>query len=378
MHRSAGGLLGSLAVALTICTPVAAAAQDPPVPVRVRLGGQAQIQFNTTSVDEEDVFPLIDPDEDIATSTFETRRIRLSVEVEIADWITGRIQPDFALGDLELADAWLNLEFDEAAQLRIGQFKKPFSLLFLTSSSLILPIERGVRIRGLDLALVREGVPLTVLDGTAVLGEEQKMLDALGYIGREIGAALHGESGRWGYALGIFNGSGADELDENDGKSAAGRVEYRFDRVPARLGLAGSYRATRDRLFGGPRRDLDGVAVSLDGEWGDFFRPGLHVLGEVVLGENPVDGERLWGAQVWLALFHALAGRRVEGIEPVFRVSYGNPSGARDGDGWLITPGVNLYLFRRNKLSLNWDAYVPRANIADTEHALRAQAQIYF
>jgi len=354
------------------------AAQEPPVPVRVRLGGQAQIQFNTTSVDEEEIFPFIDPDEDIPASMFETRRIRLSVAFEIADWITGRIQPDLALGDLDLADAWVNLEFDEAVQLRIGQFKKPFSLLFLTSSSLILPIERGVRIRALDLALLRDGVPLTVLDGTAVLGEEQRMLDALGYLGREIGVALHGDVGRWGYDIGIFNGSGADKLDENDGKSAAGRVEYRFSGVPARLGLAGSYRETRDRLFGGPRRDLAGVAVSLDGEWGDFFRPGLHVLGEVVLGENLVDGERLWGAQVWLALFRALRGRRVEGIEPVFRLSYGNPSSARDDEGWLITPGVNVYLFRRNRLSLNWDAYVPGARGADAEHALRAQAQVYF
>jgi len=377
MHRFAGGLLGSLAVAFAVCTPAMAAAQEPPVPVRVDVGGQVQIQFSTTSVDEEDVFPFIDPDDDLASSTFETRRIRLSVEVAIADWITGRIQPDFALGDFELADAWLNLELDEAAQIRIGQFKKPFSLLFLTSSSLILPIERGLRIRGLDRALLRDGVPLIVLDGTAVLGEEQKMLDALGYLGREIGVALHGEAGRWGYALGVFNGSGADELDDNDGKSAAGRVEYRFAVAPARLGLAGSYREARDRLPASPRRDLSGAVVSLDGEWGDFFRPGLHVLGEVVLGENLVDGEPLWGAQVWLAFFRALRGRRVEGIEPIFRVSHGNPSGASD-DGWLVTPGVNLYLFRRNKLSLNWDAYVPGARGADAEHALRAQAQIYF
>jgi len=377
MDRFAGGLLGSLALALTICTS-AASAQAAPDPVRVRMGGHAQVRFNTTSVDEEDVFPLIDPDDDIAASTFETRRVRVSVEAAIAGWITARIQPDFALGELDLADAWLNLEFDEAVQLRVGQFKKPFSLLFLTSSSLILPIERGVRIRGLDRALVREGVPLAVLGGAAVLGEEQEMLDALGYVGREIGVALHGERGRWGYAVGVFNGSGKDALDDNDGTSAAGRIQYRFAGAPARLGLAGSYRETRGRTLAGARRELEGVAVSLDGEWGDFFRPGLHVLGEAVLGENLVDGERLWGAQVWLASFFQLHGRRVEGIEPIFRLSYGNPSSVSDDDGWLVTPGVNVYLFRRNKLSVNWDAYVPRGRGADAQHALRAQAQVYF
>src|SRR5690606_6619522 len=163
---------------------------------------------------------------------------------------------------------------------------------------LILPIERGVRIRGLDRALVREGVPLAVLGGAAVLGEEQEMLDARGYVGREIGVALHGERGRWGYAVGVFNGSRQHPLDANGG-------------APARLGLAGSYRETRGRTLAGARRELEGVAVSLDGEWGDFFRPGLHVLGEAVLGENLVDGERLWGAQVWLASFFQLHGRRV-------------------------------------------------------------------
>src|SRR5690606_39086007 len=173
MHRSAGGLLGSLAVVLTVCTPAMVAAQEPPVPVRVRLGGQAQIQFNTTSVDEEEIFPFIDPDEDTPASRCEPPPAPLSGPFAGRDSLSGPSQPAPALGDLDLADAWVNLEFDEAVQLRIGQFKKPFSLLFLTSSSLILPIERGVRIRALDLALLRDGVPLTVLDGTAVLGEEQ-------------------------------------------------------------------------------------------------------------------------------------------------------------------------------------------------------------
>ncbi|HEX7088889.1 MAG TPA: porin [Longimicrobiales bacterium] len=378
MHRSAGGLLGSLAVMLTTIAPTPAAAQEAPVPLRVRLGGQAQIQFNTTSVHEDDVAPFLDPDEDVPGSTFETRRIRLSVEAAVADWITGRIQPDFALGDLDLADAWLNFAFDERAELRVGQFKKPFSLLFLTSSSLILPIERGLRIRRLPEALLAEGRVGTILDEAAVLGEEQQMLDALGYLGREIGAALHGRLGRFGYEAGVFNGEGEDELDGNDPKSVAGRVEYRLEGRPARVGLAASYRETRASLFGGPPRGLEGIVFSVDGEWGDFFRPGLHVLGELVLGENLVDGSGLWGAQVWLALFRARGGGRVEAIEPIARISYGNASDAEGDDGWLLTPGINVYLFRRNKVSLDWDVYLPGGDPGDAEHALRAQAQLYF
>jgi hypothetical protein len=362
---------------LTTIAPTPAAAQEAPVPLRVRLGGQAQIQFNTTSVDEDDIAPFLDPGEEVAGSTFETRRIRLSVEVTVADWITGRIQPDFALGDLELADAWVNFAFDERAELRVGQFKKPFSLVFLTSSSLVLPIERGVRIRRLPETLLLEGRVGTILDGTAVLGEEQQMLSALGYIGREIGAALHGRLGRFGYEAGIFDGEGEDELDVNDAKSVAARVQYRLGGRPARVGLAASYRETRAPFPGGPRRGVEGIAFAVDGEWGDFFRPGLHVLGELVLGENLLDGSGLWGAQVWLALFRALGGR-VEGIEPVARVSYGNASDADGDDGWLLTPGINVYLFRRNKVSLNWDVYLPGGDPRDAAHALRVQAQLYF
>src|SRR5690606_32863239 len=152
---------------------------------------------------------------DIAASTFETRRIPLSVAVAIADWITGRTQPDSALGDLDLADAWVKLGVDEAAQLGVGPVRKPCSLPFLSSSSRVRPVARGARMRELDDALIARGVPLSILLGTVVLGEEQQMLDALGYIGREIGAAFHGRSGHWAYEAGVFNGSGEDELDSN-------------------------------------------------------------------------------------------------------------------------------------------------------------------
>ena len=47
-----------------------------------------------------------------------------------------RLAPNFG-------DAWLNLAFSDAAQLRIGHFKKPFSRLELMSSTRILPIEHG-------------------------------------------------------------------------------------------------------------------------------------------------------------------------------------------------------------------------------------------
>src|SRR5690606_32516091 len=184
-YRSTSILLVGLAVPTTL-----AAQSIETGPVDLRLSGRVQVQYNTTSIDEDDV--ASDFDDEIPFSVFETRRVRFSLEAEIDDWITGKLEPDFALGKLSLKDAWINLGFDPRFELRIGQFKKPFSLIELTSSTKIPTIERGVRIRGLAEAFepVRRadgGQLLTDFDGDPVFGEEYEMLDALGYVGHDIG-----------------------------------------------------------------------------------------------------------------------------------------------------------------------------------------------
>lgn len=375
MHRFAGYLFGSL---LALSFPAQLAAQVERV--RVRVTGYAQLQFNATSVDEADV---VRPEEligDPPFSTFETRRIRPTVDVVIDDWITGRIQPDFALGRLRLADAYMDLGFDEAFGLRVGQFKKPFSLLFLRSSSQILPIERGVRIRGLEDALLARSAtaphPFTVFDGALILGEEQQMLEALGHTVRELGVAAHGSLHRLGYEAGIFNGSGPDRRDDNGGKSFAGRITYRvFEGSPLVLGAGASYREAR--LAGD---DADGGAVfGVDVEWGEFRGRGLHVMAEAVTGENFVADGPLWGAQGIVAYFQPLGGGRVEGLEPIARVSFGDPNLDREDDtGWLLTPGLNLYFYGRNRLMFNWDVFIPGSDRFEVASAFRAQAQLAF
>ncbi|MBI4544238.1 MAG: hypothetical protein HY703_03485 [Gemmatimonadetes bacterium] len=357
--------------------------------VRVRVTGYAQIQFNTTSVDEEAVTPAGEPAGDLPFSTFETRRIRPVVDVTVADWISGRIQPDLALGRLRLADAYMNFGFGEALQLRVGQFKKPFSLLFLRSSTLILPIERAVRIRGLEEALeeaagaARPPV-FTSFRGELVLGEEQQMLEVLGYAERDLGAAIHGRLGRVGYEAGVFNGGGADRRDDNDDKSIAARVSFQPIREATHLlGAAVSRRETRidGRLDGREvHHDLAGTVFGIDAEWGEPRRPGLHFMLEGVVGDNLAVDESLVGGQAVVAYFRPRApGRRVEGIEPIFRLSYGDPNRDReDDDGLLLTPGVNFYFYGRNRLLFNWDFFLPAGDRFESASAFRAQAQLYY
>ncbi|MFW6202373.1 MAG: porin [Gemmatimonadota bacterium] len=399
MSRLTAGLFSGLIV---LTAPSVAAAQAiEEGRVRVDVTGYAQIQWNTTSVDEEDLDPngVLDPS--IAWSTFETRRIRPTVRVVIDDWIEGKIQPDFALGEIQLADAFIDFAIGEAFGIRFGQFKKPFSRIELTSSSRIIAIERGLRIRGLvdaflfDLANEPDP-PFVDIDGGLLLGDEYTLLDALGYLGRDMGVAVHGGSGRLGYALGVFNGSGADRRDDSDGKSVAGRVEYSpRDDWPLVIAAAGSY---RELLFDGEllgvgvRDEIDGFALEADVEWGEFRRPGAHVLVEGVIGENFVAGltpgpapgpadATLLGLQAVLAWFepYPAAGGRIEGVEPLLRASYGDPSLDRDGDGgWLLTPGANLYFFGGNRVMLNWDVFLAGGEAVETEHALRVQTQLSY
>lgn len=371
MRASVVGTLIFVSLAAARSTSAQVAADQE---VRVRLTGRMQAQFSTTNVDESEIGADAAV---VAASMFETRRVRLAADISIREWITGIVEPDFAAGDIQLRHAYMNLAFSPALQVRAGQFKKPFSRLLLESSLQILPIERGVRIRGLSEALsaadaASEAPVLTQFAGRPLMGEEQALLDAFGYQGYDLGAQLHGVRGRLTYAIGVFNGAGANRRDENDGMSAAARVTYALRSSPLTLGTAIGY---QERFH----PSLHGTAIELDAEWGRFRAPGLRVNGEAVRGGTIVVDDAFVAGFVNAAWFHPVAGGRVEGIEPVARVSYGDPRRDVDGDaGVLLTSGINLYFFGRNRLMLNWDVYVPEGDHFATAHALRAQAQLAF
>jgi hypothetical protein len=340
--------------------------------ITVRLAGRVQAQFNTTDIDPSEAGFFL------PASTFETRRIRLTGQITIRDWITGIIEPDYALGVLQLRLAFVNFAFTNAVQLKAGQFKKPFSRIFLESSTQIPAIERGLRIRGLPEALEVEDTaggqtPILVeVGGIPLVGEEQFILETIGYLGYDIGASLNGVVGPLRYEAGVFNGAGADRRDDNDGKTYGLRVSGNpSGKVPLLLGAA----VLHQSKFSTPE---SGTAFELFGEWSTFRTPGLHVLAELASGGTLVVDDAFTVAQVVAAWFMPFVGR-VEGMEPVARVSYGNPRhDIADDAGLLISPGFNLYFFGRNRLSLNWDVWLPQGDRFESSNALRAQAQLAF
>jgi hypothetical protein len=363
-----------VAVSAVLCA-VAAPAWSQGAPVRVNLGGRMHYQWNSTSVSPDDT----GADAPIAASTFETRRVRLSVDVQVSDWIRGLVEPEFAMGRLALRHVWMSFELDSAFVVRAGQFKKPFGLMLLTSSTRHPMIERGVRIRGLDDALrnTADG-RLGEVRGALLVGEQYALLENQGYNAYEMGVSLEGRRGPLSWAAGVFNGSGTDQRDENTGKSTAARVAWTTTSgPPLTLGAAWSRRELNWPLPTSLDRRA-GNAFAVDAEFGGFRR-GLWVLAEAVAGDNLATEERFAGAQAIVAWFLPTGGARVEGWEPVARVSWGDPDDAVDGDaGVLLTPGINVYFAGRNRFMLNWDVYVPQGDGVSTQHAARAQVNLSF
>jgi hypothetical protein len=380
-------LVGRIVVLAALATPLQLNAQSIESSdggIKVRLTGRLKVQYNTSSVAREEGAAA----RAIPFSTFETREVRLSANVEVGQWITGVIEPDFALGQITLRDAYIDLAFNPRFGLRLGQFKKPFSALELESSTRTMAIERGVRIRGLTESLQASAgaEPLSTFlpnfEGKPLLPDETEMLGTLGYSGYDMGVEAHGKLGRFAYQVGAFNGNGANRRADIGNIAFASRITYvPFSSLPLTLGGAASYREFFRR---GAAGDADfskqvGKAVEVDAEWGGFRRPGLHLQLEGSTGRNLVEDGTFVGAQGIVGLFRPTGGGRIEGIEPLVRVGYADADRDRPGaSAWLLTPGVNIYFAGRNRFMVNWDLFSPVGEPFHSAHALRAQAQIHF
>ena len=123
-----------------------------------------------------------------------------------------------------------------------------------------------------------------------------------------------------------------------------------------------------------------GLAIEVDAQWGGFRQPGPYVLLEGMQAENFMTADPMVGGIAIVAWFQPLAlFGRVEGIEPLVRASYGDPSTRLDDDaGVLLTPGINVYFHGRNRLMLDWDYFMPELALADPHSAIRGQLQLFF
>jgi hypothetical protein len=332
----------------------------------INLKGRVHIQFNHTSADAAEL-----------PTTFFVRRARLTAEITVNDFVYGKLQPEYGEGIVGLRDAYVRLSFSRAFRTTAGQFKRPFDVFELVSSTQILVIERA--------GGVREAADCAGIGSVCTLS---RFTEKLLYADRDIGFMIDGRLSHWRYSGAITNGRGPNNtIDENGSKSFAGRLEYNFAGGNGRVGV---HAAAHDYVFTNPAdsttSDAYGYAYGADVDWGEYETPGVHVKVGVVYGDNwrnqvggaTADASKFLTAQAIVSYMFPIADSRfVYGIEPMGRVSWGDPDRAVGGDeGLLLTPGAVLFFSGRNKFAINIDYYQSKGLSA--EYSVKAQMYLYF
>lgn len=306
----------------------------------IAITGRVQAQLNTSDADG------------VRDAEMILRRVRLGANVRVNDLVSGRVHADFAGNAVAIADAYMELNLHPAAQLLAGRAHRPFGIMEQTSSRQILPVERGLSIRGVqdhDLSSILSGLEYGDRD-----------------IGLQLSGSLSGEPLDLGYAVGVFVGPAVDDAGPEQTRQLVARVTA----DPAertRVGIAWSQRdfvrAPADGMF-----EMEaGNAFVFDIEYGGPTpTAGPHLVAQVASGDfDPFAGEGFAGAQLWAGYLVPVGGR-VTLVEPLLRVSHASidradPSAANGGV--LITPGVNIYLGGLNRLMLNYDIWRAAAGV---------------
>lgn len=354
----ARGLPG-LVLGLATFAPVALAGQVEisARDAQIRFGGRLHSQFATSSVDRG------------KSVDFFTRRARLTIDVRVTPLLDARVQPDFGGGKLDLKDAYFRLNFNRAFRLSMGQFKRAFDIFELDSSTDIVVVERTGRIDGLR--------GCGGLDGPCTLS---RFTEKLGYSDRDIGVKVDGSlAERVSYMATLTNGTGTSGSDENSGKSLAARLSLGLtDRVT----LSGNVSRHDYRDPNDNGNTNAATAFGVDLEVGGF-RNGTHLQVGLIAGENSrlrrtASGlPRFLTWQGILSRYISLEESRLEGIEPMARVSWGDPNrNADDDSALLVTPGLFVYVKGKNRIGANLDIYDPGADTR--QFSFKLQTYLYY
>ncbi len=352
VHRLGGPAL----VALLAPNAAGAQVQLDSRAVEITLTGRVHMQYRTTSVDGP------------RSSEFLLRRARFTAHVKVDDLIEGRIQPDFGEGKLSLKDAYLRLNFDPAFRLSFGQFKRPFDIFELYSSTQILTIERTGEIDGVDACAGPGGVC-----------SWSRLTEKLEYSDRDIGILVDGRAtDKLEYRFSITNGTGADKRDKNGTKSYTARVVVQAAshvRLGANVGV--------HDYFGSTTANEYAVAYGGDIEIGRYGEE-IHLQAGFLAGQNWLNLDATGDPSTFLTAQGVVSYRlpitgssHFTAVEPLARLSWADPNtDAANAGGWLFTPGIALRMAGRNMLVANVDVWSPAAG--DSEWSFKFQSFLHF
>ncbi|HLL82936.1 MAG TPA: hypothetical protein VK420_09805, partial [Longimicrobium sp.] len=338
VRRGTAGFACAAALAVTFAVPAHAQQQQPRPTFTVRglevtLGGRVQAQLSTSTVDS------------VPATDWLIRRARLELSTRYGPVFAGKFQVDFA-GDVAIKDAFVRLNLHPALSVLAGNAHRPFGAIAQTSSLRMAPVERGVRVRGLRAR------------------DEYAVVTGLGYAERNLGVQL---SGRPRLPLGVFYAAAVTRgpAHEIDGGEGSYQLSARAGFQPIKgVTLAGSWgrrEFVQPPADSTPARSRGGHAWAIDAEAGGA-RPGPRAIAEVAFGDaDPFTGRRFLGAQGWVSYRTGPLGRRIASVEPLLRISHGDPDAGRDtpdeGAGTLLTPGINVYLGGLHRVMFNYDVW---------------------
>lgn len=270
---------------------------------------------------------------------FRIRRARVRLKGDILKDVTYKLQIDTAKTPV-LLDAQIGVKLSSRAGLTFGQFKVPFSLENLTSSSALDTINRSQAVEklcpGLDIKAQ----------------------------GRDIGVAVHGQFSRIEYTLGVFNGSGINKTDYNDKKDIAGRLVF----YPARflaLGLS-HYNGKFSSQAGTPplKRDRRGLDI--------FFLQGqLSLKGEYISARDDQADKYGW----YLQGGYFIMPEKVQAI--IKYDSFDKNKDIRGDRIAVMTFGLNWIFSEKTKFQINYEYHQEETSEA-SKSVILAQFQAGF
>lgn len=198
---------------------------------KLTIRGYSQIRFGRAISRNPDGGPAsLFGDHSISdeTGTFSVRRARLILSEQVSDHLLFYFQSDFANNPADgtstffaqIRDLYADiyLDTDQVNRLRVGQSKIPWGFEEMQSSGLRIPLDRSDAIDSGDSPNQRDlGV---FYYWTPV--DKQKLLKDL------VDGGLKG-SGNYGiFGIGVYNGQGGSELDENRSLHAVARFTWPF------------------------------------------------------------------------------------------------------------------------------------------------------